>query len=855
MQTTRPTDHNLTPENLEWIFSELEASLEKMGFKQKLGQYEPMFESLVKLLKNKYPESNINTSLLASWGEARKKLTAKRIKQKDFMEIMGFIDNPHPLDYKHPLTKNLIYFEIVEKATPIKKANLFYNGYEITWSELASEFDVRRNLEIDDHEHMDFFLEKKIVEKNNSPYFIFIHGSGGVGKTTILKRLLYNSISVKTLVVYLNNKVLGYNNDKQKFFEEITFLLSLPQKKIFGINDLSDILYAFNINDTDFINFFENADCTLLVTDHSHRMSDKPKSILSKENHIIYPIYKLSLTECKQFAAKVCDLEAEGKLEIVRADLTFEKKLTLIIESANQHLLVALYQMRFNEQFEKIMRKEYDSIKNEDAKKCYGLICFFHVHDVFIPPDLAIRTIKGEDTLATFEDIMQSLKGIIEEYDFTVSARHRLIAQIICKFNFTELSFKYRALEKTFKALNIAETSESEFFKKFFSKPKIYRKIYSEIVDKKKALLLNFYDTLINKYSLTNKTTTLYECYALSLKLSSINELEKARTIFKTLFESPFANKKSFYLYQIAWIDHIGGQYDDAAENAEAALKLSNSPSEIFKGIQILELNTYENILKAEPYFEKLIEFSVERKKYLNHYENYKELKKEIIPLLNKNNLAAMDFVLKLRPGLQLLKNFINDSNSKILKDRLFGSLYNMQRNQEVDETEIEELIEGIEINRKKLEGLVYAHEARNLFLKIRNHNIPVEVDKIKTYFEKSIELNENNSYTHTWFGTFYKDIFGNFSDAEVKYRRSISLIDRENFNKEGIPLFYNNLALLLIDRSRPNPKNNEQDLIEAYELLKRACSILDNNDWDFTYPYDNLTECKKIMRDNGIAF
>jgi tetratricopeptide (TPR) repeat protein len=310
-------------------------------------------------------------------------------------------------------------------------------------------------------------------------------------------------------------------------------------------------------------------------------------------------------------------------------------------------------------------------------------------------------------------------------------------------------------------------------------------------------------------------------------------------------------NNDSYALRQLAWINHEQGNWNVAGQFAYQAFE-SNKESiyHLNQVCRILSLNTLEWFNKADRVFKQALKISNNSPDVLKQYEKYKLAKEGLsnFPGIKRDKFIPEKLFKYLRPGLSFYKVFYK-KGSKDYAEVIEMYISGMQGSWDSSSEMLNEAISEIDIKQNNILHSKYlCNVGRILFLTWREaEEIIDDTKSIENLFLKSINLNNQNAFSHCWLGTYYKDVLKNYKLAEEYYSKAFALSTKSDWKFEKThPLFANNYGLLLLDRYKLD--KNLKDLEKAKEHFKVA--IANNNDYDYNFIWAeiNYAECTQIF-------
>lgn len=112
---------------------------------------------------------------------------------------------------------------------------------------------------------------------------------------------------------------------------------------------------------------------------------------------------------------------------------------------------------------------------------------------------------------------------------------------------------------------------------------------------------------------------------------------------------------------------------------------------------------------------------------------------------------------------------------------------------------------------------------ARLLYLELYHRGEPHDPNQMEQLFKQSLELNDNDAFTHCWYGTFLKEVRKDFDSARCEYEQALKISNcSKDMHLHEHPLFLNNAALLIMDEVQKGLRSAEA-LQEAKALLETA--------------------------------
>jgi DNA replication protein DnaC len=760
-------------------------------------------------------------------------------------------------DYSEEEEQSLTLLNKVSKTTKSLKATAFIDHFDSSsWGDLEATFDIPR----DQYAQINQRLQD-IHHGETSSGLLILKGPAGAGKTILLKRVLYDSCQGFETYLLNTHMLKILKNPKEIFLNELGVFLEGGKQTLLGIDELITSLDILELTLDDIYLKIKGSRVSLITTEQSDRIYTYLKKMYHSHD-LVEEIYvnQLSHRECGFLVDKIIVLETSGKLNVKRYDLTREERLDLLVEGAERHLLVGLLQLRYGEQFETIIRREYDLIPEERGRLAYNLVSLFHTLGVEVYVENLVKALERGSSVDIYNAICMSTKEVLIENELGFfRTRHRIIAQQIVKERLPEASHRSNTLRMTLATIDFSDQFQQRFYEMFFEKRDIHRKVLS-LLHKQADVAAAFFDKLTDKFrnAPVEQKYKLHEVHGLFFKLKPPKDLERSREIFEDLYYDQSYRHKLFVLTQLAWTEHELRNWDAAADYAEEALSYCKTPEQHLDVLQILVYSTYRNFRKAERYFKKLASEYPDDKECSEAYQNYMDVNNNFkyITNIDDDDLLRKEYINLLKPNIFIFKRLINNVNDKDFQKKLYGKLYHLQRTVDENDDELQDLIEDADIRHdKKLKGVLFCNQGRNLYLRMTKYFEKINPDDIERLFRDSMGLFDQNAYVYCWYGTFMKDIRGDFRQAKVYYERSVSMAEGRDyssgFNNDGLHLFKNNLALLILKSVRMCLEK-EDELWRAKDLLEDAINRVQGKDINFPWVFDNYEECLQEMRERN---
>lgn len=741
---------------------------------------------------------------------------------------------------------------------PINKnysADKFYDGFPPTMEDLNSDFDIQRDIYINENG-----IKKRLfqqINKGDSVTKVFlIKGVGGSGKTTLLKRIAFDLLVVDYNIFYLNR---DWHCDSATVQTQIKAIIEEYKGNIIIlIDDLSKLIEhdAFNLDA-----FIENNTITNLLfiitehPDHWNHVINKVRYLVEGNNLFSSTLFQLSNSECQRLVDKMIYLEESDRLTIRHRLMTKNERYKICIEESKRHFVVLMFQIRYGKNFSNIIIDEYENLSNltSGVQLAYEIICFCNILGLNIPDNVLLKTCFV-DVYSGSKEIQKYLISILDFNRDGYSVRHPLIARVLFSHIYESILVREKALDLIFSNIDARELDDNLFINQFLNSFNMQKKI-TRLLLKQENSVRNFLVTLENISSnFSNKLMVLLLTFSGMCERMLGNNLEALKKFLEVINE--YDKHHQFSNRQIAWIYHDLGKWEEAAD---WAIKCAESFPESFdqqsQTARILSLNTVDNFYRADKYFllaKSLNPLDSQTNKYYQEYMDATNVLRYFTSLV-KSEIIPKDVLKMLRPGLSFFKNYFG-INTKEYNRKLVDVLNGMEENPYGDVSDLEEIVEGVNINNNRIIKSKYlSNLGRLMYLEWYHYQRVFDTKEIENVFHESIRLDDNNPFSHCWLGTYYKEVEKNYERAEEEYKKAINRAEaNKNDYLKNHPLFENNLGLLYLDKVRFLSANHML-LIDSKKHLENAVTKNINNNLSFTWANYNMEQCDQLIYECSI--
>ena len=305
-------------------------------------------------------------------------------------------------------------------------ASAFFRGAEPSWADIRDKIPPHR----DAYDLLLNAVYPEIAEPSVEPSAILITGSAGTGKTALLRSFVYDIADAFAVPVFIH--VPGTPLDARV----LTPLISdgNPQRFIVLVDSAAEYMKQLGF-------FWEEIRAkklpiTLLLEERKNQWLVAKSSVATRLDPSEIELGTLSQYEIEQILDSLEKYGCLFKLTGVRRD----EQVRHFTALAHEDLLVALRELTSDTKFDKIVRREFDAIPFEAAKRAYLHVCSVGQLDLAIRYETLIRVLGlrhnqlGPEILMPTEGVLVSGEesgGSRHNFGFRLRARHPVIASVI----------------------------------------------------------------------------------------------------------------------------------------------------------------------------------------------------------------------------------------------------------------------------------------------------------------------------------------------------------------------------------------------------------------------------------------
>lgn len=546
--------------------------------------------------------------------------------------LSGIIEITHPIekyfksqlsieeDMREFLTLDTEYVDMQAISTAKYKKyspEKFYRGDNQGWYPIINNLDIKRK-NYDD-------IIKESLDESIISKIILIHGSGGNGKSVLIRRLAWD-------LSHEHSSIVLFAKSKNIDCDYLRSIYELTNKRIYlCVDSISNIdLQIYSI-----FNFCKNQKIklTILITARTNERNDIEDSL----KRSIYKEFHLENLNYKEVVSLVDKLEENkslGSLEEIKKEERIEK----IIQLSKKVMLVILYEATNDgKMFDEIIYDEYKNIHNSEAKKLYLGMCAMHMFGVPVRAGLVSRLYSID--FESFEDkFFKPLEKLVEFRldnrlgDYLYTTRHPYIAKIVFNQALRESKSRLEFLIPIINNLNLNYESDNEVFVSI-TNHKYVKDLFGDSKDEASSFYAICLEKQPNNYH-------LYQHYGLYELKSFPPDFEKAEDLLDSALY--LSNNNSYVLHSMSVLrQHQANRSKNESEKdiyrlesddyAIAASRSRGPNIAVTHTIILNALTRYEEVLYSRSASQseiKLRKYEVESliRKNLEIYKNSTEL-------------------------------------------------------------------------------------------------------------------------------------------------------------------------------------------------------------------------------------
>jgi|GEM_PF-6200721 len=755
---------------------------------------------------------------------------------------------------KQPFVSPILELTSDQLSFPDSDANSLYNGSEATWRNIINSDDCPREL----HAGVKNTINTLLTRKSARPYLILLQGPGSTGKSTLLKRILYDfSAPKKVKVLYID---LKYTNDSyilNQFQETFNSLCDSTTPIIIGIDEIYLTYLKTGFLFSSLKGMFPTKNIIVIGTEQASRVNSFLKNETGITNINDYKIFDLNLAtdkDIEELCKKIDSLETNGRISKI-GNFTMADRLAIFKKYASRHFVVAMYVLRYRADFPTVIEKEFKQIPSEKAQQLVLYIAFMNTIGCFPPFNLLLAVLELQDL--DFEELRSNTIYIVQESIEMngFQLRHSIIAhELINSHKIKSPTFLRTFIMVTIKKIDPAETHQKAFLKQLTERNNLSN-LLQPIIDNRseQELLIKSATDLLMQIKTRDKVKFLNKLIGVLYK--QLGEYSNAIDHYETYLSTTTSTVETAYiLVELAWCNFNLNEYAKAKESIIQACNKHENSRNLKHTIQILLHGSIEDHKLADKYFKKLLALPGDNAAWKEKYSKYQ---KEIVKYSNQNtttiNLSFKRFTdlsIFIEPSLRLEFIYLLQKEFDISLD-IASELKNKFYKLEVALKEKES-----ELTDKKFVSNLYCNLGYYYLklLRIEKYHLAydyiISPDRIFNVLTHSVEFDPDNAEALSLLGTYYKDasIPQDLRSALHNYGLAISKAElpvNKNTYYKYLHKYAFNKALIHLDLGEKN--SDLKHINEAIDWLNFSADKRKNNKRKFDFLDEAIERAQKI--------
>lgn len=330
------------------------------------------------------------------------------------------------------------------RSLPSNVTRLF-NGSPATYADIADGLTFKRGVE--DSVAQAFTQRGRLV--------LTITGTGGVGKTTMARRVLSNLESMAYLCWEHNS---NFPFMRAEWLEAEAILRAEGRYGVLLVDDCPPVLSQLNRLLEDLAKLPASA-LLVVVTAGSSQWRPRTKSPIFFTHGETVELRQLTDADLNELLNL---LERQAVIRALVAPAfalaTRAKKFTLLRRRCAADMYVCLKNVFATESLDGILLREFADLTSEN-QDVYRMVSALEATGAQVHRQLVLR-ILGVDA-GTVQALLQLLEGVVDEFDinpgeglYGLSTRHRVIAQTIARYKYADEDERYSLLARVIAGLN-----------------------------------------------------------------------------------------------------------------------------------------------------------------------------------------------------------------------------------------------------------------------------------------------------------------------------------------------------------------------------------------------------------------
>jgi len=289
------------------------------------------------------------------------------------------------------------------------KRELFFEGVEPTWEDIANGLDATRDV-------TPSFIERITKQETGIRCFVLV-GHAGSGKSTLLRRIAFELANGGKNVYFCKAERII---DKQPV---VDFVESLGERHVYMF--LDDAIIQLEVVDEILLALRREANVTFVLADRPHVVYSRMRRLRAAKPELL-EMPPLERADCERIIGK---LDQFGMLGDLQAK-PLHQQLRQFLGRSRKQLLVAMKEATAGRGFDVILDNEFRSLSSENARLAYTIACLAYMHGAPVHRRHLLASMGGTD-LEKASILSHELKEVIVPWngrEELLCPRHRVIA-------------------------------------------------------------------------------------------------------------------------------------------------------------------------------------------------------------------------------------------------------------------------------------------------------------------------------------------------------------------------------------------------------------------------------------------
>lgn len=354
---------------------------------------------------------------------------------------------PQPLleEGRLPTTLATTTVDVSHAVQLTSDAVRLFNGGPATYADIEQGLTIERA------------QEHRLASLQNGlrGYFLVLAGAGGVGKTSLARRLLHRRHH-ENFAAWEHSNSFPLDADAWILVE--SGLRQAGRQGVLLIDDCAQHLAAVN-KLVDALGQLDRPFLRVVVTVNASQWKTRTKSRFFFSRGTLERLSLLADSDIRSMVNLVDRNQAIRAL--VEADfllLGYQDKLRRLRDRCSADMFVCLKNIFRNESLDQILLQEYADLE-ESARDIYRYVAAIQAMGGKVHRQLIMRLLSIE--AGGLQALLGHMEGVVDEYDISArlglfgwTTRHDVIAKIIATYKFADQSELYNLLERLIDGLN-----------------------------------------------------------------------------------------------------------------------------------------------------------------------------------------------------------------------------------------------------------------------------------------------------------------------------------------------------------------------------------------------------------------